>query len=117
MLESGPATRLVITVSESDRWHGRTVYNALLELFRHRGLAGATVSRGIAGFTGHGSIHTINVLDLATDLPVRIEIVDSADAIERVLPEVCGMVQKGLVEVQDTTVIKFGSDSVQKPNG
>ncbi|HSP34541.1 MAG TPA: DUF190 domain-containing protein [Thermoanaerobaculia bacterium] len=107
MLKPGPAKRLIITVNESDRWHGRTVYNALLELFRHRGLAGATVSRGIAGFTGHGAIHTINLVDLSTDLPVRIEIVDVADAIDRVLPDVYDIVQKGLIEVQDTSVVKF----------
>jgi len=115
MLKPGPAKRLIVTVNESDRWHGRTVYNALLELFRHRGLAGATVSRGIAGFTGHGSIHTINVVDLATDLPVLIEIVYSADAIDRVLPDVYDIVQKGLVEVQDTTVIKFGTGEAPLP--
>ena len=109
MLERGPAKRLIITVNEAARWHGRSVYNALLELFRHKGLAGATVSRGIAGFTGHGMIHTINIVDLSSDLPVRIEIVDSAEAIERVLPDVYDMVDKGLVEVQDTTVIKFAT--------
>lgn len=109
MLERGPAKRLIITVNETARWHGRSVYNALLELFRHKGLAGATVSRGIAGFTGHGTIHTINIVDLSSDLPVRIEIVDSAEAIERVLPDVYDMVDKGLVEVQDTTVIKFAT--------
>jgi uncharacterized protein len=107
MLKPGPAKRLVITVNESDRWRGRTVYNALLDLLRHRGLAGATVSRGIAGFTGHGSIHTINLVDLSTDLPVRIEVVDTPEAIDRVLPDVYDIVQKGLVEVQDTTVIKY----------
>ncbi len=115
MLKPGPAKRLIVTVNESDRWHGRTVYNALLELFRHRGLAGATVSRGIAGFTGHGSIHTINLVDLSTDLPVRIEIVDTPDAIDRVLPDVYDIVQKGLVEVQDTTVVKFGSGEAASP--
>lgn len=109
MLERGPAKRLIITVNETARWHGRTVYNALLELFRHKGLAGATVSRGIAGFTGHGTIHTINIVDLSSELPVRIEIVDSAEAIERVLPDVYDMVEKGLVEVQDTTVVKFAT--------
>lgn len=109
MLDAGPAKRLIITVNESDRWHGRTVYNALLELLRHRGLAGATVSRGIAGFTGGGSIRTIDLVDLSGDLPVRIEVVDSAEAIERVLPDVYDIVQKGLVEVQDTTVIKFAT--------
>ncbi len=109
MLERGPAKRLVVTVNETARWHGRSLYNALLELFQHKGLAGATVSRGIAGFTGHGTIHTINIVDLSSELPVRIEIVDSAEAIERVLPDVYDMVEKGLVEVQDTTVIKFAT--------
>lgn len=109
MLERGPAKRLIITVNEASRWHGRSLYNALLELFQHKGLAGATVSRGIAGFTGHGAVHTINIVDLSSDLPVRIEIVDAAEAIDRVLPDVFDMVDKGLVEVQDTTVIKFAT--------
>jgi PII-like signaling protein len=109
MLERGPAKRLIVTINEASRWHGRSLYNALLELFQHRGLAGATVSRGIAGFTGHGAVHTINIVDLSTDLPVRLEIVDTSEAIERVLPDVFDMVDKGLVEVQDTTVIKFAT--------
>lgn len=109
MLQRGPAKRLIVTVNETARWHGRSLYNALLELFQHKGLAGATVSRGIAGFTGHGTIRTINIVDLSSDLPVRIEIVDTAEAIERVLPDVYDMVDKGLVEVQDTTVIKFAT--------
>src|SRR5688572_22487256 len=109
MLERGPAKRLIITINEASRWHGRSLYNALLELFQRRGLAGATVSRGIAGFTGRGTIHTINIIDLAVDLPVRIEVVDAADAVDRVLPDVYDMVDKGFVEVQDTTVIKFAT--------
>ncbi len=109
MLERGPAKRLVVTINETARWHGRSLYNALLELFQHKGMAGATVSRGIAGFTGHGAIHTINIVDLSSDLPVRIEIVDTEEAIERVLPDVYDMIDKGLVEVQDTTVIKFAT--------
>jgi PII-like signaling protein len=109
MLERGPAKRLIVTVNEASRWHGRSLYNALLELFQHRGLAGATVSRGIAGFTGHGAIRTINIVDLSSDLPVRIEIIDTAEAIDRILPDVYDMVDKGLVELQDTTVIKFAT--------
>lgn len=109
MLERGPAKRLIITVNETERWHGRSLYNALLELFQHRGMSGATVSRGIAGFTGQGAIHTISLVDLSTDLPVRIEIVDEPEKIERILPDVYDMVSKGLVEVQDTTVVKFAT--------
>lgn len=107
MFEQGRAKKLVITVNEADRWHGQSVYNALLTLFKHRGLAGATVSRGIAGFTGRGTIQTIDVLDLSSALPVRIEVVDAPDAIERVLPDVYDMVERGLVEIQDTHVVKL----------
>jgi PII-like signaling protein len=118
MLKPGPAKRLIVTVNESDRWHGRTVFNALLDLFRHRGLAGATVSRGIAGFTGHGSIRSIDQVDVGASMPVRIEIVDSAEAIDKVLPDVYDIVQKGLVEVQDTTVVKFaGEENAVPPAG
>ena len=115
MLEAGPARRLIITVNESDRIHGHTVYNTLLELFRRHHLAGATVSRGIAGFTGRGTIRTVNILDLATDLPVRIEIIDTAAAIDAVLPEVVAIVTKGLVEIQDTTVVKFATGEAERP--
>src|SRR5205085_2982914 len=115
MLERGPAKRLIVTVNEASRWRGRSLYNALLELFQHKGLAGATVSRGIAGFTGRGAIHTINIVDLSTDLPVRIEVVDTAEAIERILPDVYDMVDKGLVEVQDTTVVKFATGETPPP--
>jgi PII-like signaling protein len=107
MLKAGPAKKLIITVNESDRWHGRSVYNALLDVLRHRGIAGATVSRGIAGFTGRGAIRTIDVVDLASSLPVRIEAVDTAEAIERVLPDVYDIVERGLVEIQDTHVVKL----------
>ena len=107
MLKPGPAKKLVVTVNEADRRHGRSVYNALLDLFRHKGLAGATVSRAIAGFSGHGAIQTVNLVDLGAELPVRIEVVDTPEAIDRVLPDVYDIVERGLVEVQDTHVVKF----------
>ncbi|MFN7975774.1 MAG: DUF190 domain-containing protein [Acidobacteriota bacterium] len=109
MLKPGPARKLVVTVNEADRFGGRSTYNALLDLFRHKGLAGATVYRALAGFTGHGAIQTVNVLDLAASLPVRVEVVDTADAIDRVLPDVYAMVERGLVEVSETSVVKHAS--------
>jgi PII-like signaling protein len=107
VLKPGPAKKLIVTVNEGDRWHGRSVHNALLEVFRKRGLAGATVSRAIAGFTGRGAIQTIDIVDLSTSLPVRIEVVDEAEAIERVLPDVYDIVERGLVEIQETHVVKL----------
>ena len=111
MLNAGPAKKLIVTVNESDRWQGRSVYNELLELFQKKGLAGATVSRAMAGFTGRGAIRTINLVDLASGMPVRIEVVDSAEDIDRVLPDVYDIVDRGLVEVQDTQVVKISSGS------
>jgi len=117
MLKPGPARKLIVTVHEADRWHGRSVYNALLELFQSKRLAGATVSRGIAGFTGEGTIRSVNVLDLSASLPVRIEVVDTPEAIDRVLPDVYAIVERGLVEIQETEVVKFspGKDAAPTP--
>ena len=111
MLKPGPAKKLIVTVNESDRWHGQSVYNALLQLFQRKGLSGATVSRAIAGFTGRGTIRTINIVDISADLPIRVEVVDSADAIDRVLPDVYDIVERGLVEVQETQVAKVAGGS------
>ena len=115
MLKAGPAKRLIVTVNEADRWHGRALYNALLELFHHKGLAFATVSRGIAGYAGRGAISTINILDLSASLPACVEVVDEAEAIESVLPDVYDMVERGLVEVQETHVVKFTSGEEEVP--
>lgn len=105
----GPAKRLTIFVNESARWHGRAAYMALLDLFRHRGLAGATVTRGIAGYTGRGAVSSIEHMEFASALPIRIEVTDAAEKIERVLPDVYDIVEAGLVEVQDTTVVKYAA--------
>jgi PII-like signaling protein len=106
----GPAKRLTIFLSESARWHGRAAYMALLDLFQHRGLSGATVTRGIAGYTGRGAVSSIDHVEFASALPVRIEVTDAAEKIEGVLADVYDMVDRGLVEVQDTTVIKYSDE-------
>ena len=111
----GPAKRLTIFVNESARWHGRAAYMALLDLFRHRGLAGATVTRGIAGYTGRGAVATIDHVEFASALPVRIEVTDAAEKIESVLPDVYDIVDRGLVEVQETTVVKYSAGEESAP--
>jgi len=115
MLQPGPARKLTIYVSESSRWHGRSAYNALLDLFRRKGLAGATVSRGIAGFTGRGPVSSIDRAEVSTALPIRIEVTDSAAAIDGILPDVYDIVDRGLVEVQETQVVKFATGENPPP--
>ena len=82
----GRGKLLRIYVGESDTWHGKPLYQAIVERVRQEGMAGATVLRGIEGF-GHASrLHTARILRLSEDLPVLIEIVDTEERIERVLP-------------------------------
>ena len=77
------------------------------ERARSEGLAGATVTRGIEGFGAHSRIHTASILRLSEDLPVKIEIVDLAERIERFLPVLEEMVTEGLVTVQEVQILKY----------
>ena len=107
MLTRGPAKKLVVTVFEDDRWHGQPVYQALLALLRRRGFPQATVTRGLSGYRGSGAVHTANIVDLSAALPVHVEAVGPPELVERVLPDVYDVVERGLVEVVDTHVVRF----------
>jgi uncharacterized protein len=106
MVKNGPAKKLTIYVDEADKIHGKPVYEALLDIFFKRKLAGASVFRGLAGYGSDGVLHTAKMLELSTSLPVRIEVVDSEERINDILDDVTAIMEKGLVEVSDTTVIK-----------
>jgi PII-like signaling protein len=109
----GEGKLLRIFVGESDRWHGKPLYQAIVERVREEGLAGATVLRGIEGFGADSRLHTARILRLSEDLPVVIEIVDSAEQIERILPVLDEMVAEGMVTVERVEVIAYrGSRSV-----
>lgn len=96
-----------IYVGSSDRWHGEVLYNAIVQRARLEGLAGATVTQGIEGYGANSRVHRASLLDLSTDLPIKIEIVDSAERIDRFLPLVEEMVSEGLIMVQDVEIIKY----------
>jgi CBS-domain-containing membrane protein len=85
-------------------WHGLPLSRALLDLLHREGLAGATVFHGVAGFGAHSRIHTRAIVDLATDLPVVIEVVDRPDRLERVMPMLEEMVTEGLITEEEVTV-------------
>jgi hypothetical protein len=98
---------LRIFIGEDDRWKGRALHEALVLEARARGLAGATVFRGFMGFGAHTRVHKVGILDLSSDLPVVIEIVDAAEKIEAFLPVVDEMVKEGLATVEKATVILY----------
>jgi hypothetical protein len=97
----------MIFIGESDRWHGKPLYQAIVERVREEGLAGATVLRGIEGFGADSRLHTARILRLSEDLPVVVEIVDSAEQIERVLPVLDEMVGEGMVTLERVEVIAY----------
>jgi len=109
MIKTGPAKKLTIYIDESERVHGKPLYEVLLEIFYKRKISGASVFRGIEGYGSDRVFHTAKILELSTTLPVKIEVVDILEKIDAVLLEITPMVHKGLIEVSDTTVIKCGT--------
>jgi PII-like signaling protein len=103
----GEGTLLRIFIGESDTWHGRPLYEAIVRRVREEGLAGATVLRGIEGFGAHSRIHSSRILRLSEDLPVVVEIVDTAENVERVLPLLDEMVSEGMVTLERVRVIAY----------
>jgi uncharacterized protein len=98
-----------IFLGEDDRWHGQFLHVALIERFRKEGIAGATVFRGIAGFGARSIVHTSTILRLSEDLPLLVEVVDTPEHIERMLPIIDAMVAEGLVTVEKVRVIKYAA--------
>ena len=96
-----------IFIGESDRWHGQPLYEAIVRRVREQGLAGATVLRGIEGFGANSHLHTTRILRLSQDLPVVVEIVDTDERIDSILPTLDEMVGDGLVSVEKVHVIAY----------
>ena len=94
-------------IRESDRWEHQPLHAALLELFRSRGLAGATVLRAVAGFGSDSVVHTANILQLSADLPLVIEVIDSQEHVDSVLPDVDRMMRGGLITMEKVRVLKY----------
>ena len=103
----GEQVLMRVFLGESDRWEHRPLYMALVELFRRNGLAGATVLKGVAGFGARSLVHTASLLRLSTDLPLIIEVVDSQEHLDRVLPAIDAMMGGGLVTMEKVRVIRY----------
>ena len=106
MLTAGPAKKVSIYVGEDHKYHGQSAYSAILDFLFYRGVSGATVMRGFAGFGADHHLHTTRIERLTENLPIKIEFVESAEKVAELLPKLQGMVGTGLIEIQDTTVAK-----------
>ncbi|MEN6451726.1 MAG: DUF190 domain-containing protein [Thermoguttaceae bacterium] len=101
------AELLRIFIGESDRHDGKPLYEAIVLLARQRGMAGATVLRGVMGFGADSRMHTAKILRLSEDLPIIVEIVDSPERIAALLPEIDAMMNEGLITVERAKVIVY----------
>jgi hypothetical protein len=105
------AELLRIFIGEADKFEGKPLYEVIANLARQKGMAGATVIRGLMGFGAHSSMHTAKILRLSEDLPIIIEIVDEPEKIEALLPELDKMITEGLVTLEKIRVIAYRYNS------
>ena len=103
----GPALQLRIYIGEADHESGKPLYQVIVERLRERGVAGATVIRGIEGFGANAHLHTTRLLRLSEDLPVVIEVVDEAERLRAILPELDALVGDGLITLQPVEVVAY----------
>jgi len=101
---------LRVFIGEQDKWQGQPLYEAIVTLARREGLAGATVFKGCLGFGCKSHLHSAKILRLSEDLPMVIEIVDSAEKIEGFLPRLDVMGKEGLVTVEKAQVIMYRAE-------
>jgi PII-like signaling protein len=106
MLKAGSAKKVIIYVGEDHKYHGHSLYSAILDFLFYRGVSGANVVRGIAGFGADHHMHTMRIERLTENLPIKIEFIESPAKVEELLPKLQEMVGTGLIEVQETTVVK-----------
>jgi len=106
MLSKGAAKKVTIYVNEDTQRHLNSLYESILSFLMHKGVAGATATRALAGFGAHGVLHTPKVEVLAEHLPIRIEFVETAEKVDELLPTLYDMVSDGMIEFHDTTVVK-----------
>ena len=111
MLKKGPAKKVTIFLNEDTQHHMRALHDSIMTFLMHKGVSGATATRAYSGFGSHQLLHTPKVEVLAEHLPIRIEFVETSEKVDEVLPTLYEMVSDGLIEVQDTTVVKLARKS------
>lgn len=107
---SGEGKLLRIFIEENDQWCGKPLYQAIVEHAKEQGLAGATVLKGVDGFGANSRLHYANLMSTTTDHPIIVEIVDSIEYIDKILPKLEHMVKKGLICILPVQVIKYSHE-------
>jgi PII-like signaling protein len=116
VLKAGAAKKVSIYVGEDQQYHGHSVYAAILDFLFYRGVSGATIMRGIAGFGADHHIHTTRLVELAENLPVKIEFIETTERADELLPKLQEIAGTGLIDIQYTTVVKPAQTSKRQPD-
>jgi uncharacterized protein len=103
----GERVLMRIHIGERDKYNGKPLYAAIVELLRRKGYAGATVVRAIMGFGATSTLHTDRIEVLSLDLPIIVECVETAEKIDAVLPELDDMIGGGLITLERVNVIVY----------
>ncbi|MBW7934443.1 MAG: DUF190 domain-containing protein [Gemmatimonadaceae bacterium] len=107
---TGERTLMRIHIGADDRWHGRALYEAIVEVLRREQCAGATVFRGILGFGASARVHHASPFRLSNDLPIVVECVETEEKIQAVLPRLDEMIGGGLITLEKVRVILYRAD-------
>jgi hypothetical protein len=96
-----------IHIGESDKWHGKPLHEAIVRELRKENFSGVTVLRGVAGFGSSSVYHTDKLLRLSADLPIVLEVVETQEKIDQMLPHLDEMVGGGLITLEKVRVILY----------
>ena len=103
----GERVLMRVHIGERDKYQGKPLYAAIVELLRARGYAGATVTRGIMGFGASSTVHSDRIEVLSLDLPIVVECIETAERIDAILPELDEMIGGGLITLERANVIMY----------
>lgn len=106
MLKAGKATKVSIYLSEGSTHHGMSTYSSILDFLFFRGVSGATVLKGVAGFGADHHLHTSSTVDISDHLPLKIEFIETREKIDELLGKLEEMAGSGMIELQETTIAK-----------
>jgi PII-like signaling protein len=113
MLTKGPAKKVTIFINEDVPHRLTSLHDAVMTFLLHKGVAGATATRAFSGFGDHRVLHTPRMEATAEHLPIRIEFIETVERVDELLPTLYEMVTDGLIEVQDTTIVKLARPAAQ----
>jgi PII-like signaling protein len=106
MLKSGKALKVSIYVSEGSKQHGIPVYSSILDFLFYRGVSGATVLKGIAGFGADHNMHSANIVEISDHMPLKIEFIETSEKVNEILGKLEELAGTGMIDIQETTIAK-----------